>query len=70
MTTREQYTRELAEQVADYRVNKRVFLSQIVGNEMAFWRALRGVACEDDLYDVAVDWSIPVAMVKVMMKRA
>ena len=70
MTNREQYINELREQDKDYRTTIKDFLKdiQMMGLAERFRKDIRSIGIHYDVYDVAVDYSIPVMMVKLFMK--
>ena len=71
MTNREQYINELKEQDKDYRTTIKAFMKdiQMMGLAEKFREDIRSIGIHYDVYDVAVDYSIPVAMVKLFMRR-
>lgn len=70
MTNREQYIDELAKQDNDYRTTIDDFIRDIqtMGLTDRFKDDIKSIGIHNDVYDIAVDYSIPVTMVKLFMK--
>ena len=70
MTNREQYIAELKEQDKDYRTTIKDFIRDIqtMGLTDRFKDDIKSIGIHNDVYDIAVDYSIPVMMVKLFMK--
>ncbi len=70
MTNREQYINELAKQDKDYRTTIKDFIRDIqtMGLTKRFREDIKSIGIHNDVYDIAVDYSIPVTMVKHFMK--
>ena len=68
---RVQYVKEIAQGNAEYKVTVNELLEHIetFGKNSALIKALHEIKTENDMYDVAHDWSIPVIMVKFLKKR-
>lgn len=63
-----QYQHEMSKRVSDYIITVDGFLHDVKCAEQLddFEDALNCIETENDLFDVALDWSIPVIMVKYL----
>lgn len=71
MTNREQYITDLAERDEEYRTSIKEFTEWIIDHNMAdrFISDLKSIGVHNNVYDIAVDYSIPVMMVKYFQKE-
>ena len=53
----------------DYKVSKAAFICWLTQNGVDIKTSLYGISSETDCYDVAVDFSIPLILVKALMKE-
>ena len=53
----------------DYKISKAAFICWLTQNEVDIKTSLYGISTETDYYNVAVDFSIPLILVKALMKE-
>lgn len=72
MTNRERYITDLARQDMDYRTSIKEFRQWVTDHNMIdrFREDIRSIGVHNDFYDIALDYSVPVSMIKFFMKES